>query len=84
MQHIDCIEQLFVHLVRARFAGDSFPALKDARTHKFWRQAAFGNFSCYDEFFFVSSSSLCFFLIYSSATLGFYFSRNNTSPIWTK
>ena len=37
MQHIDRIELLFrasVHLVRARLADDSFPALKDARTHK--------------------------------------------------
>ena len=79
MQHIDRIEQLFVHqciLVRARFADEVFPPSRTrAHIKNFWKQAAFGDFSCYDEDFSYFKLFPFFFLIYSSAALGFYFSQ---------
>ena len=70
------IIRVSVHLVRARFADDSFPALKDVRTHyKFLKRSNFWKFSHVMMIVFCFKFFLVFFLMYSSAALGFYFSQ---------
>ena len=63
--------------MRARLADVSFPALKDARKgYKFLKTSSFWKFlTDYDELSFSFKFFPCFFLVYSSAALGFYFSH---------
>ena len=86
IQRINRIKRLFVHQCiwcECALLTTVFPPSRmHTQVKNFWRQAAFKKFSYY-EFSFSFKFFPCFFSIYSSAALGFYF-HNKTSPTRTK
>ena len=72
MQHIDHIEQLFMHQCIWCEGTWLMTVFQPSRTcthiTNFWRQAAFGNFSCYDKFFCFKFFLMFLFNIFFSCT----------------
>ena len=78
MQHTDRIEQLFVHQCiwcgRALLTTVFPPSRTCAHITNFWRQAGFGNVSCYDEIFFCFEFFLmCLFNLFFSCARFLFF-----------